>query len=492
MRQPIPVILLTLWGLVVFFGLGVASWQYQGDPVLLNYASWLWVEHGQLPYRDVFETSMPGTFFVHALIMKLGLDGDTAFLILGLALLGTLGLIGTRILSRANLSSGPFFIAAYMPLMLLFGPNSLVQRELIATVFIAAAVLVGFQTPRTIWIGFLYGLAALIKPQLALTAPIVVLASILLHGNGLIRGVLASLMGFLAPLLATGLWLWSVDALEDFLFLVRAYLPLHIQQSTYHVFLAPDDRLKYLAKEAVKFGGFWILIAGPVTLTLLQLWCRKILKRHQHIMIATLTLLCATYSLIPILAGQFWNYHYFPFIFFASLSAVACLTFAAKSYKTEIRTIALLAPAVVLFAQAAILFDGKLPEKNQRDTQMVLDMEAALARWLPENGRAQPIDWTKGAVHAMLHQRTTLATPFLYDYHFRHHVSGPVTSKLRETFMEALRATPPDLFLEVPTRPKMKGLDISYDWPEFDRFLEDNYTIVEAAEHHVIHLKNND
>ena len=490
MPKPLFLLAFPIWGLLFFWGLDLGNWRYQGDPVLLNYASWLWVEQGQIPYRDIFETSMPGTFVAHALVMLLGLDGDIPFLILSLGLLVTLGGIGWGISRQAGSPGGPLFLAFYVTLMLLFGPNSLFQRELIATGFIATACYMSFRGSNMLWIGLLYGLAALIKPQLALTAPIVVLAGLMIHQRPLLTGVIISVFGFALPLLATGFWLWSNGALEDFVFLLTEYLPLHIQQSTYHVFLAPDDRLKYLINEAVKFGGFWVLVAGPVALTVFQLLGRKLLTRPQIIIFSTLILLSAAYSLLPILAGQFWNYHYFPFIFFSSLSAVSCFGFFAPKFRKGIRALALLTACLIPLLQAALLFDPRLAEKNQRDTEMVLGMEAALANWLPEGGYVQPIDWTKGAIHAMLHARARLATPFLYDYHFRHHVSGPVTQHLRQEFMEALLASPPDIFLDVPTRPKMKGLDISYDWPEFDRFLSQNYKIVETAEHHIIYLRN--
>jgi len=46
------------------------------------------------------------------------------------------------------------------------------------------------------------------------------------------------------------------------------------------------------------------------------------------------------------------------------------------------------------------------------------------------------------------------------------------------------------MILEVPTRPRAKGHDISYDWPELDQFIRENYKVMETQEHHVVYLKN--
>ncbi len=482
--------LVAVFALFVLFGLGLAQWQYLGDPPLLNYAAWLMVEKGAMPYRDFFETSMPGTFIVHGAVVALGLDANVPFIALGLALYAGLSLAGARILSRADIPSGLIFALLYMAVMLSFGAEALFQRELIGTAAVAAAIVIGLRGPHMIALGILFGLAALIKPQLAFTAPIVALATCGLHRAPLLRSIAASLLGFAAPLVATGLWLWTNDALPQFMALVQDYLPLHIQQTTYHVFLEPTDRMKYLGKEAARFGGFWVLVAGPALLTLLQWIKRAEVSRTQHIILGMLTVIAAAYSLIPILAGQFWNYHYFPFIFFAALCACACLLFSSAQFSTSIRTIAVLGAFGVPLIQTALLFDPQLVAKNNRDMKVIAKMETALDRWLPEGGRVQPIDWTKGAIHAMLRAQADLATPFFYDYHFHHHQGSETIAGLRARFLTDLSRAAPEVILVVPTRPMMKGLDVNNDWPALERYISENYRIVESAEDHVVHLRN--
>lgn len=54
----------------------------------------------------------------------------------------------------------------------------------------------------------------------------------------------------------------------------------------------------------------------------------------------------------------------------------------------------------------------------------------------------QPIDWTTGAVQALLRTEHPIGTRFLYDYHFYHHVQMPVIQKLRAQFVSQLIGGP--------------------------------------------------
>lgn len=41
------------------------TWRMEHDTPLLYYAAFMMDKHGLIPYRDIFETSMPGTFAFH-------------------------------------------------------------------------------------------------------------------------------------------------------------------------------------------------------------------------------------------------------------------------------------------------------------------------------------------------------------------------------------------------------------------------------------------
>jgi hypothetical protein len=108
---------------------------------------------------------------------------------------------------------------------------------------------------------------------------------------------------------------------------------------------------------------------------------------------------------------------------------------------------------------------------------------------VPEGGRVQPIDWTSGAVHAMLRRKVLPATPYLYDYHFHHHVGTRINSDLRQAFMAALEQDPPEVFLELAEYPRVSGLNTSDRFPARDAFLQDRYSVVEQTGHYTVYLR---
>jgi hypothetical protein len=107
-------------------------------------------------------------------------------------------------------------------------------------------------------------------------------------------------------------------------------------------------------------------------------------------------------------------------------------------------------------------------------------MEPALSTQVHQGETVQPIDWTGGALHALLRKKIPIATSFLYSYHFYHHVSHPVVQDLRRRFIEAMLSRSPDvvIFVEPANRPQPRGEGTSEHFPELERVLEENYQIV--------------
>jgi len=57
----------------------------------------------------------------------------------------------------------------------------------------------------------------------------------------------------------------------------------------------------------------------------------------------------------------------------------------------------------------------------------------------------------------MLMAKARSATPFMYDFHFYHHVQHPYVQGLRRQFVEALRASPPRFIVEVTSYDKFSA-----------------------------------
>ena len=481
------------------------GWEYSRDTPLLNYVGFLIWEQGFAPYRDIFETSMPGTLAFHSLVAGLGLDGNLAFMILancivlGFSLLGALAILP---LGRAGaLIAFPLLVTT----MLIMGPGWILKIDMVALLPISAALCLAiWQRPtsvgmRQFLIGGLFGIAGTMKPHLMLGAPIVVLAAYgIEHWTGqwrtLPRGRLMaqiglSLLGFAVPVLMVVLWLYSSGALPSFVFVLTEYLPLHLEKTDWQEFVSPEMKDRIRLSMTLRFGGFYHLVPVAALAPLLALILRRHLDSRQIILLAALCMLTMIYGLAPWLGGQFYIYYYFPFFFFALLLIAASVSLVERSgLSLLVKSVWVLCIGSFLFVYGSRFYWDGLWGPNR--LEQVARMEVALTEWVPEGGRVQPIDWTSGVVPAMLRQKVLPATPYLYDYHFHHHVGSSINEGLRNAFISALEAEPPEVIIEAREFPRVSGLNTSDRFPQRDAFLAERYRLVAEEEAFLVYLRN--
>jgi len=126
-------------------------------------------------------------------------------------------------------------------------------------------------------------------------------------------------------------------------------------------------RLKYLVKAAIRLGDFWILAGGPLLLAVLQYLNRSTMTREHHIKLGAILAMTASFSVIPVISGQFWDYHYFPYIFFAILCAVTCLGVARRTLSPFLRVATGIGALAFPALQGVLLYDPEIISKNNRD-----------------------------------------------------------------------------------------------------------------------------
>jgi hypothetical protein len=102
----------------------------------------------------------------------------------------------------------------------------------------------------------------------------------------------------------------------------------------------------------------------------------------------------------------------------------------------------------------------------------------------------QPLDWCEGANHALLLARARLATPFLYDYHFYHHISYSYIQTLRERFLTSLKRTQPRFIVDMMKKHRVKGWDTTDKFDELMEYLANAYTPVFVTSDFIIYEKH--
>ncbi|MFM8370679.1 MAG: hypothetical protein ACKOBD_18180, partial [Chloroflexota bacterium] len=134
-----------------------------------------------------------------------------------------------------------------------------------------------------------------------------------------------------------------------------------------------------------------------------------------------------------------------------------------------------------------------LRQLQGKDIAIAADRAAQISTFLEKNlepgDEVQPLDWTGGSLLAMLENRAPIATSYVFDFYFYHHVSDPYIQALRADFMTQLQESKPRFIIEVTSidKPWVSGKDTSRNFPELRAFLNENYSVTMEKEDYIIY-----
>jgi hypothetical protein len=297
--------------------------------------------------------------------------------------------------------------------------------------------------------------------------------------NAILKSSLPILGGFLLPVISAVAWLEFAGALRPFLEIVRSYLPLYAQINGEMVVNTGASRWLFILDQLWRLGGhgWWLLSAGAGVYFALK---RNDLRKPVNLLVS----LMVCYALYPAFSGQFFPYHWLPFLYFMILLSVLCLMEAKWQTALVLVLVILLSVRVpnVIFRQ----IEGRPVATG---TSRAGQIKLYLANHLEVGDTIQPLDWTGGTLLAMLETRAPIATPFVFDFYFYHHVSEPYIQNLRMEFLNDLKASLPRFIVEVTAidKPWVSGEDTSREFPELRTFLDENYSITIQKDDYVIY-----
>ncbi len=495
------------------------DWRMEHDTPLLHYAAFLMDKHDLVPYRDFFETSMPGTFAFHYMIGKLFGYGDVAFRYVDLTLLSVLFVATYLFMRRFGCLVAIWAVILFGLVYLSMGQTMSLQRDYIGVIPIAFALLcipVKTDTPvrlaRFALIGLLFGMSVLIKPHLGIALPIVFATLLAFRWHSRRKSTLDFLkcaavsgVSLLIPVSIALVWLAANSALDPFINILFNYVPLYNSMTGSHENISVLYRVLYLITETSTFGGFGALLLCSL-FSYYHVMIHSDEDRATAISLTCLCLCTLAYAVYPTLAGKFWGYHYMPFAYFCAISTGLCLFTCSQPpksrfmYKTK-KTL----PVLILVIAVTVQF----PLLNYV-YYLISDLRSGPGAHTPKNGRVdeiagwlknrlhpgdtvQPLDWTGGSIHGMLLAEAKLSTQFMYDFHFYHHVSSPFIQELRQSFISQLRKTSPRFIIEVHTNKQwVSGIDSTREFPELRKFLDDYYAMAYEGDGYLIYERVND
>jgi glycosyltransferase 2 family protein len=456
-------------------------WPIQHDAPLLLYPAWLAWSGLRVPYTQIFDLNQPLSYLVYGAIGTMTGYSDALLRVVDLSCTAfSLGL-GALLLPRSRRLAAVWGGALFVVWISYHRGQDALQRESFVLLFVLLAAVSSLRTPRpvaAVLVGLLCGCAALIKPHSALAFVWIATFMALEVPERRSYGAYAQIAsGFVAgcavPLAIAVRWLTQHGAFDAWHSLLTDYLPLYGAMSGDHEVLAGLARLVAVGKGLGR-ASLIAVVAVAAAHTSSRLRGESGWSREFRL-IAGLTMACALY---PTASGQFWRYHLLPLCFFAALLfGVAFLeTWPAKSSRG-----AAIAQALVMvfclrtYAWGTAYSFGTQGTENR--TSRIGAMVDYLAPRLRPGDTVQPLDWTAGAVAAMLRLRVPIATDFLYDFHFYHHASHPFISALRRRFMVQFTHSQPRFVIQVynDSKPWPRGTDTTRSFPALEQELRAHY-----------------
>lgn len=492
------IVLILLAALLIAQAAFSLQWPIAHDEAPLFYEAFL-MQNGQVPYKDFFDFQMPGSFFAYYILGILSNFGPLRIRILDLILLAALSIITyfamqKRFGTSAALAAPILFALKYLQ----GGPNLSLQREYIVLIFISLSIWIGVTDSLTfrkrLMLGLLYGMAATLKPHAALG-----LLPFLLFDIADLRQrrelslpslakqiILPTTIGFAIPISLIALYLAITNSLSPLIDIILNYVPLYTQINGEMAITPSAERTAYLLNQLWRLGGsgLWLIPAA---------FGIYLNRNRQTYLLASLATI---YAIYPALTGQFFPYHYIPFIY--TIILVASLSLSSNYQLPITNPPSFLFPLSSTILLATILITVKpsqtfLRQLQGKDIAIAADRATQISAFLEKNlepgDQVQPLDWTGGSLLAMLETRAPIATSYVFDFYFYHHVSNPYIQSLRADFMNQLSESKPRFIIEVTAidKPWVSGEDTSRDFPELRAFLNEYYSVTMEKEDYVIY-----
>jgi arylsulfatase len=484
-----------LMAFVCWVGWRSLTWTYTHDTSIMLYMGYLIESLGRVPYRDFFDMNMPGSYLFYAVMGHLFGYEEVGVRTADLVTLGAV-VFATVVMMRrfgwaAALTAAFLFSLRY----LFYGPGMTLQREYVMLIPLALGVGAAISWPRVplslraFLSAFFFATAMTIKPHVFIGFPLVLLFLLFeqrrpgwrlknwtLHTT---KVCTLALLGGLVPVGTMFAWLYQQGVTEPFLDTMLKYVPLYSSMTGNHTTIEGAARWDYLRMNYWRLGGQtkWVVLAVFVVYAAYAAAVVRVPQRRRVVLLGALALI---FSLYPCFSGQFWNYHWLPFVYFL----ICCVALTFQPYPTSATFLQRALPLAVLlymtYTFSGAPNDFSRWERNERYVSKSGRSEriaAFLKDRLEEGDTVQPIDWVgTGVVEGMLLARAELATPFVYHFHFYHHISNPFIQELRERYLAAFREAKPRFVVEGKLkRPFVRGHDTAHSFSESDTLIRTHY-----------------
>lgn len=484
-RRSVPGVLLVVAyaGALAVLLLRSLDWPLVHDAPIMHYIAWR-ITEGAVPYRDLFDMNMAGTYLLHLGALQALGTSDAGWRVFDLA-----WLLATSLVLAAF--ARPWGWVASLGSALLFAVYHLAggawqagQRDYFLVIFLVLGALgvarwttEAGRTTTLAWGGLALGAGMAIKPHAVLwaaTLAVVVLVVAIRSRSAPVVPLV--IFGTAAALVPTAVltWIAASGGLPAWRDLVVHYLvPYYGRLGREHSWFF------------YRWDG-WIALAASVTLALAHaVVVRRYSARHA---IATLGV---AYGVVHYVGqGKGWPYHLYPLAAFSAL-----LAFSELRASLVGRWIIGVPLTVSLAVTLAWLTQMGLEASRAswiRDKETTVEALTRDLSSLQAGDSVQVLDTTDGGIHALLLLRARQPTRFLYDFHFFHDEEAGEIRALRAEFMREISTHPPRFIVLFRRGWPAGGPERLARFPELDRRLGEGYRILHDRPRYVVYEKRRD
>jgi hypothetical protein len=452
-------------------------WPWIWDTQVMHYTSFL-VDHGKIPYRDIYDINMPGSYLTERWAIHIFGGGDVGWRLYEFCLLGTLTFAMIVIALPRDWVAG---LMAGVLFSLLHGGQGAMdaaERDEVMTVLIFVGYACLFQAvrKRVAWwmlpFGFAFGIASLIKPTaapLALALGLLALFVLKKEGRAATPYMLFALGGFA---IAGGLllnFLLPGHALGPLIFSLRRYVPFY--SSLAHPGFAtlvshgiPAVFYIYMPIALVLALARGDRTGWPVNRNNWESWCLG------------LGFLFGIFSYL--IQGKGYGYHQYTYLCFAFLWMSTEFIAALRDPGWR-RNLGLSAMAFVLLfiVPASLRRIRQLHETAPYSDQLEQDLTRLGGSRL--QGKVQCLDIVSGCLRALYRMNLVQSSGIMGDLIFFAPDDGKVVAYDRAIFWDLLHTDPPAVI--VLSNEWYATGKYTFDklnaWPQFRDYLDSAYTL---------------
>ena len=464
-----------LGGVVVYAVVRSLSWPLANDTPVFHFIGWR-ILSGDIPYREIYDLQMPGTYLFHMLAITLFGPGDVGFRLFDLmwVLAGAGGIIVFS--GKRRGVYGPVIaVLVYMAMELRNGPHLTGQREIFMCPFLffnlyLAALATENGKRHAVQLalaGFLLGVAMTVKPTIVILAALVCAAFVCLHTGEFrqrIRGTVVFLSCFCIAPAGIAVWLWSVGGLADFWEMLTRFLPVYAKH--------PSAGYQGLLSNIFSQGA-------PVlpTLVLVPLALNTEHADRKRIIYACIGVL---YGLLHyVVQNKGFSYHLF--IFYGMLMLLFGVTVSPlmKEKRFHIRATTI---SLVIITAFSVMFPLLARARSDQSLDTVKPYVNLLAQdlralSLEQDDTVEIMDTIIGGLHTCYILKQRKATRFIGDLFFYVDIDNPYIMRLRREYVETLtRERPKAIMLSNLTFGDLNKSRIRL-FPELEHLLQNSYTV---------------